>query len=48
MDDIFGKKAWCIPVATKSSTGLSATLDEESSNTETTGDSGCSYNSKFL
>lgn len=46
MDDIFGKKAWCIPMATKSSTGLSTTLNEESSNTET--DSGCSYGSKFL
>lgn len=41
MDEIFGKKAWCNPVAVASSTGLS--LKEAESNDSTAGsDSGCS------
>lgn len=41
MDEMFGKKAWCNPVAVASSTGLS--LKETQSNNSTAGsDSGCS------
>lgn len=46
MDDIFAKKAWCTPVSTRSSTGLSTTRIEESSSMET--DSGCVHDGKLL
>lgn len=39
MDDIFAKKAWCNPVSTRFSTGLSTTRTEESNVMET--DSEC-------
>ncbi|XP_047520457.1 uncharacterized protein LOC125059859 [Pieris napi] len=45
MDEIFGKKAWCNPVAVASSTGLS--LKEAENNDSTAGsDSGCSLKTR--
>lgn len=41
MDEIFGKKAWCDPVAVASSTGLSS-KKTESNDSAVGSDSGCS------
>lgn len=40
MDNIFSKKAWCNPIATRSSTGLATNAE---SNSSTEADSGCIY-----
>jgi len=44
MDDIFSKKAWCNPVATRSSTGLSTNADCSA----TEADSECISNGDLL
>lgn len=45
MDDMFGGKAWCKPVAIASSTGVTVRNNNESGTEE--GDSGCSSSMLF-